>query len=140
MTGISGLLGINLANKLLEDGYGLKAIIRDPAKYQGLKTQNLELIQMDLRGDFEPHLQDVQTVIHVAAETATDLVNCRAYDEINSEATIRLFDLSQKQGVKQFIFISTANTVGHGSRQKVGREGQHMKKPFSQLCYAQSKL
>lgn len=140
MTGISGLLGTNLANKLLEDGYALKAIIRDPTKYHGLKTPNLQLIRMDLHGDFGPHLQDVQTVVHIAAETATDLVDSRAYDEINTEATIRLFDLSQKQGVKQFIFISTANTIGHGSRQKVGREGQRMTKPFSQLYYAQSKL
>lgn len=139
MTGISGLLGTNLANTLLADGFNLKAIIRDPSKYQGLRTPNLELIRMDLGGDYEPHLKGIQTVVHLAAETATDLVNCQPYYEINTEATIRLFDISKKQGVNQFIFISTANTIGHGSRQELGREGQPMRKPFSQLCYAQSK-
>ncbi len=139
ITGISGLLGSNLSRQLLGDNYHVKAIIRNPATYSGPQSPHLELITMDLWGDYGPHLGDVQTVVHMAAETATNLLDCHEYDLVNTQATIRLYEISKKQGVRQFIFVSTANTIGFGSLTSLGAETQSIKKPFSKLCYAQSK-
>src|SRR5690554_1361246 len=140
ITGISGLLGTNLANELLDKGYYIKAIIRNPGKYFGKKTSNLELIQSDLFSDFSSYLSGVEIVIHAAAETATDLLGYDDYDKINHTATVQLFEASKRQKVKQFIFISSANTIGSGSLDYSGNETLKMKRPFSDLFYAQSKL
>ena len=140
ITGISGLLGTNLAAALLDQGYFVKAIIRDASRYKGKNTSNLELIQMDLSGDYSNSLKEADIVIHVAAETSTNLIRYAAYEKINYEATVRLFEIAKENKVEQFIFISTANTIGYGSLKYLGTETNKMKAPFSKLFYAQSKL
>lgn len=140
ITGITGLLGTNLANELLEEGYQIKAIARNPDKYIGKRNQNLELIQMDLWSNYEDYLNDVEIVVHIAAETATNLLRYSDYDRVNYQATKRLFEKSLANNVSHFIFISTANTIGHGSLKHLGTECQNIKKPFNRLHYAQSKL
>lgn len=140
ITGISGLLGTNLANALLEQGYHLTAVIRKPGRYAGNKTERLRLIPMDLWGDYDSYLQEADVVVHIAAETATDLIRYSDYDKINYQATIRLFEKAEKLRVPQFIFISTANTIGYGDTEFPGSELQKIKKPFLKLFYAQSKL
>jgi nucleoside-diphosphate-sugar epimerase len=140
ITGISGLLGTNLAAELMDQDYLIKAIVRNTSKYKGKITSNLELIQMDLSGDFGEHLKETDIVIHIAAETSTNLIRYADYEKINYEATVRLFEIAKEQRVKQFIFISTANTIGYGSLKHLGTEAEKMKKPFSALHYAKSKL
>ena len=139
ITGISGLLGTNLAAELLDQGYFVNAIIRDANKYIGENTSNLELIQMDLSGDYSNYLKEAEIVIHVAAETSTNLTRYADYEKINYEATVRLFEEAKEHNVEQFIFISTANTIGYGSLKDLGTETDKIKKPFSTLFYAQSK-
>ncbi len=140
ITGISGLLGSNLVYELLDKGYHVQAVIRNPNKYFGKQTPNLKLIQSDLFGDFSSYLSNAEIVIHAAAETATNLLEYEDYDKINYRATIKLFEESKKQNVKQFIFISSANTIGYGSLKHLGNETFNIKYPFSDLFYAQSKL
>lgn len=140
ITGITGLLGTNLANELLEQDYHIKALTRNPAKYIGKKSSKLELLPIDLWGNYEDHLEEVEIVIHIAAETATNLSDYNSYDKINHQATARLFEIAKQKKVKQFIFISTANTIGYGNIKSPGTENRTMKKPFSQMHYAQSKF
>src|SRR5690606_6743139 len=130
----------NLVYELLDKGYHVQAVIRNPNKYFGKQTPNLKLIQSDLFGDFSSYLSNAEIVIHAAAETATNLLEYEDYDKINYRATIKLFEESKKQNVKQFIFISSANTIGYGSLKHLGNETFNIKYPFSDLFYAQSKL
>lgn len=140
ITGISGLLGTNLTNELLDNGYYVKAVIRNPEKYFGKKTANLKLIQSDLSSDFSSYLFNIEIMVHIAAETATNLLDYDDYDKINYRVTAKLFEESKKQNVKQFIFISSANTIGYGNLGFLGNETLKIKSPFSDLFYAQSKL
>lgn len=140
ITGITGLLGTNLANELLDLGYPVTAIVRDAEKYYGKRTKNLQLVQMGLFDAYDEYLKGIDVVVHIAAETATNKIDYASYEEINDLATTRLFKKAQKQKVASFIFISTANTIGFGSLENPGREGNQMKKPFSKHFYAQSKL
>lgn len=139
LTGVNGLLGTNLVHALLAQNYTIYAIIRDKNKYIGKKSHDLHLITMDLFGDYEPYLRKSDIVVHIAADTSTHKINYSDYDRINFQATKRLFDLSEFNQVKQFIYISTANTIGYGSRTNPGNENKPLRKPFSELFYAQSK-
>lgn len=140
ITGITGLLGTNLANELLDLGYPITAIVRDPEKYYGKRTENLQLVQMGLFDAYDAYLEGIDLVIHIAAETATNKIDYSAYEKVNYLATTRLFEKALAHKVTAFIFISTANTIGFGSLEKPGREECKMKKPFSKHFYAQSKL
>jgi len=140
ITGITGLLGTNLANALLDLDYEVTAIIRNPDKYIGKRTGNLNLVQMDLWGDYDKYLKETDIVVHIAAETRTYLIKYTDYERTNYDATIRLFEKAKEQKVAQFIFISTANTIGYGSLKALGNETKKIQKPFTKLFYAQSKL
>ncbi len=139
VTGISGLLGTNLANLLLVKGFILYAMIREGSRYHGKKHKNLNLIRMDLWGDYDPYLQKSDFVVHLAADTSTNKTSPRDYEMINYKATRRLFEHAQQLGVRRFIYISTANTLGFGSRSDPGTEKKPMSPLFNRLFYAQSK-
>lgn len=140
ITGITGLLGTNLANELLDLGYHVTAIARDLDKYFGKQSENLQLIQKDLFDDYDSYLKDIDIVVHIAAVTATNLLKYEEYERINYLATTRLYEKAESHGVTKFIFISTANTIGFGSFENPGIEVNEIRKPFSNHYYAQSKL
>src|SRR5690606_11153220 len=85
ITGITGLLGTNLANALLDLDYEVTAIIRNPDKYIGKRNGNLNLVQMDLWGDYDKYLNETDIVVHIAAETGTHLIKYADYERTRSE-------------------------------------------------------
>lgn len=140
ITGITGLLGTNLANELLDAGYYVTALARNPKKYFGKRTEHLKLIKNDLFDDYSAYLKDIDVVVHIAAVTATNLLEYTAYERINYLATIKLLEQAKGHKVSRFIFISSANTIGFGSLEDPGTEDNKIREPFSKHFYAQSKL
>jgi len=140
VTGINGLLGTNLVNDLMEQGFEVRGLIRNKSKFQGRLHPDLELIQGDLFIDHTELLQDVDAVIHIAAETNQGLIHYSDYWKINYNASVQLFNAAIQCKVTKFIFISTANTIGFGSISDLGNELKEIMFPFSASFYAQSKL
>jgi len=140
LTGINGLLGTNLTCDLLEKGYSVKGLIRNKSKFEGQAHPNLELIEGDLFDDLTPVLKDVDTVIHIAAETSQNRIHYMDYWKINCNATSQLQNAAIQCKVKTFLFVSTANTLGFGSLTDLGTEQSKIKSPFQSSFYAQSKL
>jgi len=139
VTGITGLLGTNLVNQLLEEQYQVIGFLRNPARYIGNKTQNLTLIKGDLFDDFSRNLKEVDIVIHIAAQTDQDILEYEPYRKTNFEATQHLYKMAVENKVKKFIFISTANTSGFGDEDSLGFEDKPMQSPFTKSFYANSK-
>ena len=52
----NSLLGTNLIHTLLGQGYSVKGLVRDSAKYKGLLHANLELIEAGLFDDLTNYL------------------------------------------------------------------------------------
>lgn len=140
MTGITGLLGTNLANALLESNFYVTAIVRDPKRYVGKRTANLNLIEMGLFDDYDIYLNEIDYVVHIAAITAVNNIHYSDFEKVNYAATARLFDKAKAHNVSGFIFISSANTIGYGNLKNLGSEGDSIKKPFTKHYYAQTKL
>ena len=139
LTGINGLLGTNLASELLNRGFYVKGLIRDRVKYQGPAHENLELIEGELLDNLQPFCTGCDYLVHAAAETRQNLLQYSAYQKINIEAAVHLFQTAMQCGVKKFVFVSTANTLGYGSSERPGTEQEKMKFPFSASFYARSK-
>lgn len=140
VTGATGFLGAHVVIKLLKDGYFVFALVRKKSSYSGEENENLKLIEGDLFSDVSSYLEEVQFVIHIAAETRQNLISYQHYKQVNHDATLNLFSQAVEKRVKKFLFVSTANTLGFGSLESLGDENSIQKYPFSQSFYAKSKL
>ncbi|MBB6370314.1 NAD-dependent epimerase/dehydratase family protein [Chryseobacterium shigense] len=140
VTGATGLLGTNTIIKLLPYDYSVIALVRKKSSWVGEESENLRLIEGDLFSDISEHLQDVAAVIHIAAETGQNLLNYKYYKKTNYDAAVHLFSQAATAGVKKFLFVSTANTLGYGNSYGLGNELTPQLYPFTHSYYAQSKL
>ncbi|MBV8324944.1 NAD-dependent epimerase/dehydratase family protein [Chryseobacterium sp.] len=140
VTGATGLLGTHVVIKLLNDDYSVIALVRKKSKYLGEENENLELIEGDLSADISSFLKGVHSFIHIAAETGQNLLNYEDYKTINYDRVVSLFNQAETCGVKKFLFISSANTLGYGSLDNPGDEKNIQRYPFTKSLYAQSKL
>lgn len=141
VTGISGLLGTNLVFLLLEKGYSVKGVARNISDLPFGAHPRLMLIQSELTADLSAHLKDTDCVIHVAALTQQNILRYDEYHRVNHTATALLAEGAIAAGVPQFIYVSTANTIGYGIQQEDLKlpEDQPMRKPFTHSFYARSK-
>lgn len=139
ITGITGLLGARVLIDLLESGFPVKALLRRRGDFRDCVHPNLELIEGDLFSDIEAHLTGVEVFIHIAAETRQNRILYSDYHEVNVEATKRLLTSCIQSGVKRFIYVSTANTLGYGSITQPGNEDAVMREPYLSSYYAKSK-
>jgi dihydroflavonol-4-reductase len=140
VTGATGLLGANVIIKLLKDGYYVIALVRKESGYMGEKSENLKVIEGDLSADISSFLKDVDSFIHIAAETRQDLLSYEEYRKVNYDMVLGLFNQAEISGVRRFLFISSANTLGHGNGESPGNEKKLQHYPFTKSMYAQSKL
>ena len=142
VTGANGLLGVNTILELLHRGYQVKGLVRDKNKFNFFKHQNLELIEGNLENEkaLNDALQDCNFVIHSAALTQQNLTSYNTYQKVNVEGTKRIINAAINNKVKRIIYVSTANTIGYGSLENQGMEGNPMKAPFTESFYALSKM
>lgn len=140
ITGISGLLGTNLALLLLEKGYTVKGLVRNKNTFSLMRHERLHLVQGELQDDLSLHLKDVVIIIHAAAVTRQNLTRYSDYYNVNYTATKQLMQAAVKMQVKKFIYVSTANTIGYGADDTLPvPEQKLMKPPFTRSFYARSK-
>jgi nucleoside-diphosphate-sugar epimerase len=140
VTGATGLLGTNTIIKLLQYDYSVTALVRKKSSWMGEENENLRIIEGDLFSDISEHLQDVDAVIHIAAETSQELLHYEDYKKINYNAVVHLFAQAVEAGVGKFLFVSTANTLGYVNSAALGNEQAPQRYPFTRSYYAQSKL
>ncbi|TYA78722.1 NAD-dependent epimerase/dehydratase family protein [Seonamhaeicola marinus] len=140
VTGINGLLGTNLCEDLLNEGYKVKGLVRDKHRFFGNAHENLSLVEGKLFMDFTSALRNIDCVIHIAALTDQSIPDPYEYWKINYNATRKLFQAAIQCGVKRFIFVSTANTMGYGSQKEPGNELKRISHLYKNSFYAKSKL
>jgi dihydroflavonol-4-reductase len=134
VTGSSGLLGTNLIMELLEQGYYVSGLVRNPVNYRGYRHERLQLIQGSIFDDLNPKMAGCDSVIHLAAETGQDIPDYKHYHKVNVNGTLRVIKAAIQNKVKNFIYASSANTVGGDDKDSAG-----MKFPFTRSNYARSK-
>ncbi len=124
ITGASGLLGGNLVLYMLQQQFDIRILVR---KNSDLKTiQNLPIEvhygNISNKENINNAIKGCDYVIHAASLTSQYGVKAQEYYDINVEATkiIALACLEHK--IKRLIYISTANTIGCGTKDNPGTE------------------
>lgn len=144
LTGATGLLGNNVLEQLLVDGYEVTALVRDPSR-----------VVVDISrysGRYRFIIGDLTRIEELmsAAKGCTGIVNCAGMTDmthkriddflpINRDLCQNLLLVAQREGIETIVHVSTADTVGYGSEERAGFENCVMRAPFTRSYYALSK-
>ncbi|ASY76567.1 NAD-dependent epimerase/dehydratase family protein [Pectobacterium polaris] len=130
ITGGAGFIGSNLALKLLERGYDVSVLDNlspqihgtDPTQsplYRSIKNRVTFIHGTVLsKNDWATALNDVDAVVHLAAETGTgqSMYEIERYTDVNIKGTSIFLDIlaNGKHGVKKIIVASSRSIYGEG--------------------------
>jgi len=142
VTGANGLLGTHIVYHLLAQGYSVRGLVRNREKVQlTVFSKNLAWIEGNIlnRKSLENAVRGCDFVIHTAAITDPSVYKKSIYERINVTGTENMLQESIVGGVKKFIYVSTANSIGYGTKSHPRNENNSIKEPFLSLPYANSK-
>jgi len=134
VTGTSGFIGSNLTDKL-QNNYKLIGQVRNRVKSRLSRFPLFEL-EIDATSDWKCHLQDVHTIVHLAAIAHNNSNDLTYINEVNVKATINLAKQGLQVGVKRFIFLSSIGVLGNTSTEPFDEKSS----TFPHSEYAKSKL
>lgn len=142
VTGANGFLASNIVRELIRREIQVRALVRPRADLRTLAGTIPEL----MAGDFtdpcvaSEAMHGCEAVIHAAAETSQLYSFVEPYRKTNIEGTGTLLEAACNCNIKRFIFVSTANVFGFGSKENPGHEGLTSRYPFTGSGYAMSKV
>ncbi|MBC2774697.1 NAD-dependent epimerase/dehydratase family protein [Rhizobium sp. AQ_MP] len=135
ITGASGFVGSHLVADMRSRNMPIRPVSR--SEHQG----SIKIGSYAPATDWRPYLDDVETVVHLAARVhvmrETDADPLAAFRLANVATTINLARQSAKAGVKRFIFMSTIKV--NGEKTEPGRPFKNSDRPNPQDPYAISK-
>lgn len=108
VTGASGFIGRALLNRLLDEGWRVRILTRDPKKWA--ESEFLDVFTGDLveTRDWTAFLEGVDVLIHAAAE----IRNPDLMMEVNVQGPQRLLHAAVVSGVRRWVQLSSVGAYG----------------------------
>lgn len=114
ITGATGFLGSHAADRLLQDGHTIRALVRGSSSLQWLQEKEIETIHANLQDpeSLKEALQGIEGVIHVAGVTASKTKE--GFFKNNQLATRNVLEATKRYGdnVRRFVLISSQTAGG----------------------------
>lgn len=140
VTGANGFLGHHVVMELLKRQHLVHLIVRNKQKIL-IDLNSVSLFE----GNFTDYdclkkaAGDCDAIIHIAAVTDTNLLKLEDYRAVNVAGTALVIQVAKELKIRNFVYISSSNTVGFGTEQLAGDERLTIQPPFTASFYAQSK-
>lgn len=108
VTGASGFIGRALLNRLLDEGWRVRILTREPKKWA--ESESLDVFTGDLfeTRDWTAFLEGVDVLIHAAAE----IRNPDLMMEVNVQGPQRLLHAAVASGVRRWVQLSSVGAYG----------------------------
>ncbi len=137
VTGATGFIGGKVAQKLLEDGHDIVALVRDTSNREGI-PENIEIIEADLFDipSLEKAVKGVSVVYHFAAYFDFYPSDEDLMFKVNVEGARNMMTACAGTDVERFIYCSSTETMGT-IRFPPGTEDTELRPDFS---YGESKI
>lgn len=141
LTGATGFLGRHIAAALLEQGYALRLLVRNPDAQDIPFAERVELAAGDLLDPLSlaKAMEGVEYVVHAAAVVSFARRNYAAMRRVNVEGTANVVNAALETGVKRFVYISSNATTGGAGRGETVDENTKWQDSRHNNGYAQSK-
>lgn len=126
ITGSTGFIGTNLTEKLLQEGWQIRALVRDKLKFRLPEHKNLELIEGDLadQASLDKGVNNVDIVFNLAAGLPYHNFSKEQYTQANVEGVKNLLKASKKGKIKRLVHISTVGIYGPTSTKPVNEQSK----------------
>lgn len=118
ITGASGFIGRHLCHELVNQGYQVRGLVRDPSRMPEALLGSIDLVKISGLEDelaIAAALVGIDVVIHLAARVhAMDAAQAQdaEYERDNHRSTINLARWAANAGVRRFVFLSTIKVNG----------------------------
>ncbi len=141
VTGITGLLGGNIARVLLANGHEVKGLIRQTSSLKALEGLTFEKCYGAVQNFDEVNraMKGCDAVIHAAADTHHFTTSYLPSYQINLNGTINIINAAKENNIQRLVFISTLNVFGNGTPSNPGDETSPFTYQLNNSCYIQSK-
>lgn len=141
VTGITGLLGGNIARILQQEGHEIKGLVRTSSSLKALEGVQFEkcygVVQDE--GDMMNAIKGCDAVIHAAADTHHFTTKYRPSYQINLDGTINVIKAVHRHSISRLVYISTLNVFGNGTLAQPADENSPFSYQKNNSCYIQSK-
>jgi nucleoside-diphosphate-sugar epimerase len=114
VTGASGFIGGHLAQRLVEDGYQVRCLVRPSSDTSLLDNLEVEIAEGDLTSSrsLGRAVEGCSHVLHCGA-LVSDWATQKEIAAINVEGTRNLLDASVSASVERFVHFSTTDVYGY---------------------------
>ncbi|MBN1185427.1 MAG: SDR family oxidoreductase [Bacteroidales bacterium] len=142
VTGAGGYVGVPLCEKLLAEGHKVIALDRyffGINKVKSLKDNpDFEVFKEDIRYCDTAFLKDVDIVIDLAglSNDASAEINPELTIDINHKGAMRIAKAAKDNGVKRYLYSSSASVYGNGKKTSLTEEDEL----YPQTQYAKCKV
>jgi NADH dehydrogenase len=111
LTGATGFVGGNLVRELLEEGFRVRCLVRDPARAAALKGLGCELVSGDVT-DRASVIEAIDDKIEAAAHLVGIITETRraTFRAVHTEGTRNVVEACSKKGVKRYLHVSALGT------------------------------
>lgn len=115
VTGGTGFVGANLVRLLIEEGWLVRALVRDRSNARNLAGLDLELIESNLNDpDLARHMTGCEALFHVAALYSLWQADRTALWRANVLGTRNVLAAARQAGVARVVYTSSVAAIGVG--------------------------
>jgi len=113
VTGATGFVGGNVVRALLRRGYGVRALVRDPARADALREAGAEVIAGDLcdGASLDAAVAGCEAVFHVGALYTLWAPKPELVYRTNVRGTRTLLEAAGRAGARRIVFTSSESTL-----------------------------
>ena len=114
VTGATGFIGSHIADRLVERGHSVRALVRQGSDTAFLEERGVELVRGDITEPetIPPAMDGVDAVFHAAA-LVTDWAPWPDFDRVTIGGTAFMLESAARAGVSRFLHVSTDGVYAH---------------------------
>lgn len=117
VTGGSGLIGRPIVTNLLEKGWDVTVLTRDPGRTKDLEARGARIVRGDVtRPNFEAAMSRADVVFHAAGWLDLGVRNVQRMFDVNRTGTASILSIARKENVGRIVYTSTAGVFAPTSR------------------------